>query len=414
MPEAQVVLGEGKIPVGRLVFEHDGRRSHSTFLYDRAWLENPRGFDLSPQMPRAVVPYTAATGGRDSRKQDVIAGPFSDSSPDSWGRKLMRRVLGEGATEFDFLICCDDTARQGALRFLDDNGRLFGTGGPPVPRLMDLEELRAIAARFEADPAGAEDAARELVGAAGSLGGARPKANLRDGADLWIAKFTSINDTWPVERLEIATLKLARDLGLRAPDARLALPASERPVALIRRFDRRAIEGRPGRIPYISARTALGHVGGGTGSYTDIADAIRAISVRPADDMRELWCRMLFGILCTNTDDHLKNHGFIYAGNNLWRLSPLFDVNPQPRRHPQLETAISPIHGHEPAIEAAIEAAPFFDLDETEARQRARDMAVALAAGWRDALRREGITGPALAACAPAFEHDRLEAALAL
>lgn len=414
MLEARVVIGDRMIPVGRLVFEHDGRRSHSTFMYDEAWLENPIGFDLSPHMPRSRAPYHASSGGRDSRKQDVIAGPFGDSSPDSWGRKLMRRVLGEGATEFDFLVRCDDIARQGALRFLDETGAVFGTGGAPVPRLADLEDLRAIAARFEADPAGAEDAARELVGAAGSLGGARPKANLRDGGALWIAKFTSINDTWPVERLEIATLTLARTLGLRTPDAELALPASERPVALIRRFDRRVVDGAPGRVPYISARTALGHVGGGSGSYTDIADAIRAISARPADDMRELWSRMVFGILCTNTDDHLKNHGFIYAGNNLWRLSPLFDVNPQPRRNPQLETAISPIHGHEPDITAAIEAAPFFDLGEAEARQFAREMAAALSGGWRDALRRTGITGATLAACAPAFEHERMETALAL
>lgn len=82
-------------------------------------------------------------------------------------------------------------------------------------------------------------------------------------------------------------------------------------------------------MPYISARTALGVVGSATGFYTDIADVIRMISARPAEDLRELWRRMTFGILVTNTDDHLKNHGFIYVGANMWRLSPMFDVNPQ-------------------------------------------------------------------------------------
>mgnify|MGYP006272835385 CR=1 FL=1 len=410
MPEARVVLGEGRIPVGRLVFETDGRRAHSAFVYDPAWIDHPRGFDLSPHMPRATTPYHAAAGGRESRKRDVIAGPFSDAAPDSWGRKLMRRTLGDGATEFDFLVACDDTARQGALRFLDARDAPFPTIGPSVPRLADLEALARIAARFERDPAGADAEARELAGAAGSLGGARPKANLRDGADLWLAKFTSIDDTWPVERLEVATLDLARRVGLRAPEARLELAGSDRPVALIRRFDRR----QGGRVPYISARTALGRIGSATGHYTDIADVLRMISARPAEDLRELWCRMLFGILVTNTDDHLKNHGFIYAGNNLWRLSPLFDVNPQLRRHPQMETGISPIHGHTPDVAAALDAAPFFDLDAVDARALAHEMAATLRDARRDALRRRGLTGPALAACAPAFEHDRLEVALTL
>lgn len=93
MADARVVIGEGKILVGRLVFESDGRRSHSIFLYDQSWINHPRGFDLSPHMPRATAPYHAAAGRRDSRKREVIAGPFGDTAPDSWGRKLMRRVL---------------------------------------------------------------------------------------------------------------------------------------------------------------------------------------------------------------------------------------------------------------------------------------------------------------------------------
>lgn len=409
MPEARVVLGDERVPVGRLLFESDGRRAHSSFFYDQVWIDHPRGFDLAPNMPRAAAPYHASAAGRESRKRDVLSGPFADTAPDSWGRKLMRRVLGDGATEFDFLLACDDTARQGALRFLDANGQPFPAVGPPVPRLSDLEDLRRIAARFEADPAGAEHEARELAGAAGSLGGARPKANLRDGTHLWLAKFTSIDDTWPVERLEVATLKLAALVGLRTPDARLELARSDHPVALIRRFDRRAT----GRVPYISARTALGHVGSATGHYTDIADVIRMISARPAEDLREIWLRMVFGMLVTNTDDHLKNHGFIYVGNNLWRLSPLFDVNPQPRRHPQMETGISPIHGHVPRIAAAVDVSQFFDIRKEDARRLVRDMALTLNASWRDALRREGLAGSALAACAPAFEHERLEEALA-
>lgn len=152
------------------------------------------------------------------------------------------------------LVAADDRARQGALRFLNEEGEVFHPDQPPVPRLANIEELRAIAARYERDPDGAEAEARDLVGAAGSLGGARPKANVVDGDDLWIAKFTSIDDTWPVERLEIATLNMARAVGIRTPEARLELAASRHPVGLIKRFDRR----QGGRLPYMSARTALG------------------------------------------------------------------------------------------------------------------------------------------------------------
>ena len=410
MAVALVALGDGLVPVGRLIFETDGRRAHSTFLYDQDWLDNPRGFDLCPQMPRVNTPYHASSGGRDSRKRDVIAGPFADTSPDSWGRKLMRRVLGEAATEFDFLTACDDTARQGALRLLQENGEPFPRIGKAVPRLADIEDLLKIAQRFERDPSGAEQDALDLVGAAGTPGGARPKANVRDGDRLWLAKFTSINDTWPVERLEVATMKLAGRLGLRTPECRLELPGSAHPIGLFSRFDRRG----GGRVPYISARTALGKVGHSSGFYTDIADIIRTISARPGDDLREIWRRMVFGILVTNTNDHLKNHGFIYAGQNLWRLSPLFDVNPQPRRHAQMETGISPIHGHEPDIAAAIDAAQFFDISAQEARGLARDMAQIIGNTWRDDLRHQGLAGAGLNACVPAFEHERTDAALGL
>lgn len=182
--------------------------------------------------------------------------------------------------------------------------------------------------RFERDPGGAEEAARDLAVVAGSLGGARPKAIVEGDGHLWIAKFTSALDTIPVERAEIATLKLATKCGLRVAEARLELQCSDSPVALIRRFDRR---GKT-RIPYISARTALDQQTNESGFYTDIADVIRQISSKPVDDLNELWRRIVFTILVSNKDDHLQNHGFIYAGSDRWRLSPAFDINPSPSR----------------------------------------------------------------------------------
>ena len=148
---------------------------------------------------------------------------------------------------------------------------MFHTNNSSVPRLAQIEEIRKITAPYERDPAGAEQDARDLVGATGSLGGARPKVNVIDGDTLWIAKFTSITDTWHVERLEVATLDLACQVGQRTPDARLEFARSDHPVALIQRSDRRG----KGRVPYISARTALGKIESESGYYTDIADLIR-------------------------------------------------------------------------------------------------------------------------------------------
>ena len=137
----------------------------------------------------------------------------------------------------------------------------------------------------------------------------------------------------------------------------------------IRRFDRRA----GARVPYFSARTALNRSGAEQGSYTEIAEAIRMISKAARADLHELWARMAFNVLVTNTDDHLKNHGFIYADNGLWRLSPFFDVNPQAGRHRYLETAIIEGGPFKASLDLAVAAAEFFDLSEHEAHADARD-----------------------------------------
>jgi len=407
MPVATVALGERKIIVGTLHFEVDGRRQFSAFTYDPAWLENDAAFALCPALP---LQTGASYASRREDTRDALAGCFADASPDSWGRGLMTRALGGGLTEFDYLARSDDTTRQGALRFLDENGEPISGIDPEVPRRVDIEALREISARYERDPVGAEEAARILAGAAGSLGGARPKANVTDGETLWIAKFTSALDTKPVERVEVGTLTLARLAGIRAAEAELALPTSERPVALIKRFDRRA----GGRVPYISARTALQASGSEPGYYSDIADAIRMISHDAQRDLTELWKRIIFTILVGNTDDHLKNHGFLYVKDGLWRLSPAFDINPQPQRHRHMETGISPLSGFDPSIAAAVEQSPLFGIEETQARRLASDMALVIQSQWKQCLRQQGLRGSALSAYAPAFDHAETEIALSM
>ena len=406
MPMAIVALGESKRIVGKLRFEMQGRRQHTQFEYSAEWLAASDCFALSPGVPLREGSHYSA-GRHDVRS--ALPGCFSDAAPDSWGRALMSKALGGGLSEFDYLVRSDDRTRHGALRFLGDDMQPLSNLNPPIPRLVELDFLRALAHRFELDPEGAENEARDLAGVAGSLGGARPKANVEGDGHLWIAKFTSVRDTKPIERVEVATLKLAAICGLKVPEARLEISNSDSPIALICRFDRR--NGK--RIPYMSARTALDWKSDEGRFYTDIADVIRQISSKPVDDLHELWQRIIFTILVSNTDDHLKNHGFIYAGGDRWQLSPAFDINPSPARHKVLETGIMQGGSFEASIDTALSACEFFALSLPKARKLALSMARTIASNWRQALHHEGCTADDVRGYASAFEHEESERALA-
>jgi serine/threonine-protein kinase HipA len=410
MPDfnAQVVLGESLTPVGQLRFTQAGPRQFSAFAYDLAWIENPRAFAVQPTFPLGAGPFH--TSGQSGNVRDALAGVFADAAPDSWGRRLLERAYGNELSEFEYLTLCDDTCRQGALRFLDHAGQIIrGATADAVPRLVDLQAITTIARAYEQGKDISAEELQALAGAGGS-GGARPKANVRDGETLWLAKFTSVHDQQPIECVEVATLRLARACGIRTPEVRLELADTPFPVALIQRFDRRGTA----RIPYISARTALGKTGTELGSYTEIIDFMRANAADPQADFRELFLRLIFTILVSNKDDHLKNHGFLYVGAGRWRLSPVFDVNPAPDRNPHLETAILEGGVHDRSIRLALEACEFFEIAEAHARRMIRDAARCISDGWRDALRQVGVSGSIARQYESAFMDDQAEIALAI
>lgn len=405
---AGVALGEGLTPVGQLRFTRNGPRQFSTFSYDPAWIENPRAFALQPGLSLEGGPFHASGSGGNAR--DALAGVFSDAAPDTWGRRLLERTRGMGLSEYEYLTLSDDTCRQGALRFVDGKGAVIKRGGTEaVPRLLDLQEITAIARAYEQGKEISAAQMQALAGGGGS-GGARPKANVIDGDTLWLAKFTSVHDQQPIERVEIATLCLARACGIRTPEVRLELVDTPFPVALLQRFDRRG----SARIPYISARTALGRTGTELGAYTEIVDFIRTAAADPKSDFRELYLRLIFTILVSNKDDHLKNHGFLYVGAGRWRLSPVFDVNPAPDRNPHLETAILEGGGHERSIRLALDACEFFEITDADARQMIRQAAERISAGWREAFRLVGVTGSLARDYEPAFVNDEMEIALGM
>ena len=395
----RVVLGEAAKAVGHLTFESDGRRETSVFRYDVEWLDHPDRFAIAPSMPLSESPfYHAAT--RDNRRT-ALPGAISDSAPDSWGRGLIRRASNRPLTEFDFLLAANDRTRQGALRYIDEAGVPMAHSSPAVPRLAELRELRRLAGTALEDLPAAERA--RLVGSAGSLGGARPKASVvDDDGSLMIAKFTSEDDTMPIERVEVATLNLARAAGLNAASARLELGNTSRPVALVRRFDRRDGE----RIGYLSAQSFIAADAGTGAYYTDIADALRAHAFDVKTELAELFRRILFTILVSNNDDHLRNHGLLHVTNGQWALSPAFDINPQPHRHRHLETGISELSGNEASVEAALQAAPFFEIERDVARTMLGDMVRVIDRRWRIECRKVGLSAPDTRSYTPAFEHE--------
>ena len=210
-----------------------------------------------------------------------------------------------------------------------------------------------------------------------------------------------------MERAEVATLKLARMAGIRAASARLELSDTNRPVALIKRFDRSGAE----RFSYLSAQSFLGTAAATGAFYTDISDSLRAHALDPRGQMAELYRRILFTILVSNTDDHLKNHGLLHAGGGRWILSPAFDINPQPFRRRQLETGISELSGSTASIEAALEASPLFGIQRDVAAEELSRITSVIDEEWQPSCLAEGMTAEEIALYRPAFDHEETRVA---
>ena len=412
MSENVVAIGEQKNPVGIIRFAAVRQKQVSSFRYLEDWLQDPRAFAIAPSLPLQDQWFHFSSHVDDASA--CLPGVLSDGAPDSWGRTIIRRAAGRELNELQYLLAVDDLTRQGALRLLDDGGVPLANDVPPTPRLAELARLQRLAGMLQEGVGDLGRIALELRGASASLGGARPKSVVVDQhGDLYVAKYTMQRDTLPVERAEVATLALARDAGVRAASAKLARHDSRLPIALIRRFDRG--KGGKGRVHYMSAQSLVGRHRGEPGYYTDIADALRQVCVTDEQalaELEELHRRILFTILVSNNDDHLKNHGLLYAGQGSWVLSPAFDINPQPLRHHQLKTGISERSGFEASVEAWIEAAPYFEVSEDRACVAAAIMAEEISSRWRGRFLENGITEEQCEEYKAAFEHSHMANAL--
>lgn len=321
---------------GREVFE---------FEFDAAALGNP--VIANTRLDPRILPYA---GPQYLPQGQDTFGAFADASPDRWGRLLMRRRLERDQragrvprtyrlSESDYLLGVHDAYRAGALRLrLDDTGDfLDNRHGAAAPPFVELRALEAASLALEADEdntaAGGDDWLRMLIAPGGSLGGARPKASVAaGGGDLWIAKFPSVRDEHDVGGWELVVQTLARSCGLEVPESMARRYASAHHTFLVRRFDRTA-RGR--RLHFASAMTLTGHQDGddaSTGaSYLELAQVLMEQGAQPAADLRELWSRIVFNMLVSNADDHLRNHGYLLVPGKGWRLAGAYDMNPDPQ-----------------------------------------------------------------------------------
>ena len=389
---------------------------HYSFEYDQDWLKQSKfSFCLDPDI--------SMFSGRQYTEKNIF-GMFADASPDRWGRILMKRREAIKARnenrkpnkmyDSDFLLGVYDQTRVGALRFKDNvNGPFLSddkeTAAPPWATLRSLEEASR---QFEKDDNYLNDKwLKQLLKPGSSLGGARPKATVEDEqGNLWIAKFPSKNDEYDVGAWEKVVHDLAKLCGLNVPESKVEKFSKDGSTFLVKRFDR---DGEK-RIHFASAMTMLGKNDGASSddgsSYVDIVDFIRAYGSSPKDDLIELFKRIIFSMAVSNTDDYLRNHGFILNDKG-WNLSPLYDVNPVP--YGDVLSLNIDSYDNSISIDLAISSACYYDINECDAEAYADEILTMVKNNWEQLAKKYGINRDQIEEMRPAFsvcyEFKKLE-----
>ncbi len=384
-------------PCGILTAETLKGKESFSFEYSVDWLSSGHAQFLDPDLQ-------LYRGRQFPNPEKKSFGLFLDSAPDRWGRLLMRRreaILARKESripvkldESDFLLGVHDMARMGALRFkYDESGPFLAADSPmTTPPWTKLRELEQASDEFESAD---EDSLEEkwlavLLDPGSSLGGARPKVSVIDPAGaLWIAKFPAKQDDFDSGAWEMTVHELAVKAGLSVPEARLERFSKRGSTFLVKRFDRTPGNGR---IHFASAMTLLGKNDGASAqdgtSYLELVECIIKYGFQPEKDLEELWKRIVFSIAVSNTDDHLRNHGFLLKGSS-WYLSPAYDINPSPFGN-GLSLNINE-HDNSLDFELALKAAPWFHLDAKKSRSLLDEIRSAVAP-WKKMATDYGIS----------------------
>lgn len=394
--------------IGKLYVDKGRGRQITAFEYDDEWLN-----DLTNNV--SLDPDLRMFRGRQYAPADkLMFGMFEDSCPDRWGRLLMKRREAIRAkkeerkprtlTEVDYLTGVYDETRMGGLRFSASKGGAFLSDDRELttPPWTTLRKLESASLAFEKNNDGMEEKwLRQLVAPGSSLGGARPKASvLAPDGSLWIAKFPSKYDEINVGAWEMVVHDLAVMCELDVPDAKLENFSKYGSTFLTKRFDR---EGNR-RIHFASAMTLLGKTDGVNAaqgsSYMEIASVITAQSASPQKDLRELWRRIVFNMAVSNTDDHLRNHGFILAKDGFC-LSPLYDVNPDVYG----DTLSLNVDTDNNLIDfnLALSVAKTYGLTERRATDELKEIRDVVENNWRRIAQQYGIRRSEIERMAPAF-----------
>lgn len=371
-----------------------------SFEYNKEWLASEHAQQMDPDLDL----FTGRQALRDNDKTNF--GMFLDSSPDRWGRVLMLRRETAAARkedrpkqplfETDYLLGVYDGHRMGGLRFkLDLDGSFLNDNEALAsPPWASIRELEQISLRLEDDNVVNSPEymmwLNMLVAPGSSLGGARPKASIVDSENqLWIAKFPSKNDESDIGAWEIVTHEMALAAGVDMAEAQARKFSSNNHTFLTKRFDR-TTDGK--RIHFASAMTLLGNTDGDDYSegvsYLDLVEFITSKGGNVNEDLEQLWRRIVFSICVSNTDDHLRNHGFILTKKG-WVLSPAYDINP-------VETGTGlnlNISDSDNALDLdlAMEVCTFFRLKEDRAKEIIDEVKNAVC-NWREIATKYGIS----------------------
>lgn len=380
---------------------------HYSFEFEDQWLHAVK---TNP----VLDPDLLMNKGRQYPVGKNIFGLFSDSSPDRWGRILMQRrerIVADREdrkprklNESDYLLGVYDETRMGVIRFKTEEDSVFLSddkemAAPPWATLRTLEEASR---QFEKEENILEEKwLNQLLKPGSSLGGARPKASVQDtNGELWIAKFPSRKDDYNVGAWEKVAHDLAALCGLDVPESAFETFSKLGGTFLAKRFDRKGEQ----RIHFASAMTMLGKEDDACAedgsSYLEIASFLKSNSILPEDDVKELWRRIVFSMAISNTDDHLRNHGFLLTAKG-WRLSPLYDVNPVPYGD-TLALNVDEIN-NDLSLSLAIEAAPSYGLSKCGAKRMAEEIQSLVKENWERLALRYGIGRGAVEYMRPAF-----------